>query len=88
VFFIFKAFKSSIVDLFIKLAVYKRVYSVILLNFKIKSSYNSYNSLKRTAYKCYSVRILLCTLQISTHAETGLVFNKKSIDVEFILKNL
>jgi hypothetical protein len=88
VFFVFKALRSSVVDLFIKQAVRKRVYSIILLSFEVKSSCDGYDSLKRTACERYSVCILLYILQISTHAETGLIFNKKSIDVKFILKNL
>jgi hypothetical protein len=84
----FKAFKSFTVDLFIKQAVYKRVNSVVLSNFKVESSCDSYNSLKCIVYERYSVCILLRNLQISAYTQTGLIFNKKSVNIKFVLKNL
>jgi hypothetical protein len=84
-----KTIRELHIDFFIKESIIKGVNSVKLIDVKVKIGYNSYKSSKNTCSEHSGIRVLRSRLlKIFINYKLSFTFNKKSIFVYLISKNL
>ena len=84
-----KTIRESYIDFFIKESIIKGVNSIKLINVKVKISYICYKSFKNIYNKHNSIYVLrLSLLKIFINYKLSFIFNKETIFVYLISKNL
>jgi hypothetical protein len=84
-----KTIKVLYINVFIKESVIKGINSIKLINVKVKIGYNCYKSFKNTCSEYSNIRVLrLSLLKIIINYKLNFTFNKETIFICFISKNL
>jgi hypothetical protein len=84
-----KTIKVLYINFFIKESIIKGVNGVKLIDIEVKIGYNSYKSFKNTCSKRSNIYVLKSRLlKIFINYKLSFTFNKETIFVYFISKNL
>jgi hypothetical protein len=84
-----KTIKVLYINFFIKESIIKGVNGVKLIDIEVKISYNCYKSFKNACSKRSGIRVLKSRLlKIFINYKLSFTFNKETIFVYFISKNL